>query len=116
MFAYQCDKLECDLQSKLYDEEGCVDLNKQEGNDLLENELVKKLSGIDAVLIDNGGFAHNNQQRFKEMKKLFLSEINLETHLVLPSNMKSKDLNNIINSFNLFPISYFTLISTEYFR
>lgn len=43
MFAYQCDKLECDLQSKLYDEEGCVDLNKQEDNDLLENELVKKL-------------------------------------------------------------------------
>ena len=43
MFAYQCDKLECDLQSKLYDEEGCVDLNKQEGNDLLENKLVKKL-------------------------------------------------------------------------
>lgn len=43
MFAYQCDKLECDLQSKLYDEEGCVDLNKQESNDLLENELVKKL-------------------------------------------------------------------------
>ena len=29
MFAYQCDKLECDLQSKLYDEEGCVDLNKK---------------------------------------------------------------------------------------
>ena len=43
MFAYQCDKLECDLQSKLYDEEGCVDLNKQESNDLLENKLVKKL-------------------------------------------------------------------------
>ena len=43
MFAYQCDKLECDLQSKIYDEEGCVDLNKQESNDLLENELVKKL-------------------------------------------------------------------------
>lgn len=43
MFAYQCDKLECDLQSKLYDEEGCVDLNKQEDNDSLENKLVKKL-------------------------------------------------------------------------
>ena len=43
MFAYQCDKLECDLQSKLYDEEGCVDLNKQKSNDSLENELVKKL-------------------------------------------------------------------------
>lgn len=43
IFAYQCDKLECDLQSKLYDEEGCVDLNKQKSNDSLENELVKKL-------------------------------------------------------------------------
>lgn len=31
-FAYQCDKLECDLQCKLYDQEGCVDLTKQEGN------------------------------------------------------------------------------------
>lgn len=31
-FAYQCDKLECDIQSKIYDEQGCVDLMCQEGN------------------------------------------------------------------------------------
>ena len=31
-FAFFCDKLECDLQSKLYDEENCVDLNHQEKN------------------------------------------------------------------------------------
>lgn len=43
LFAYQCDKLECDLQSKLYDEEGCVDLDNQEGNDTMNNEVVKKL-------------------------------------------------------------------------
>ncbi len=43
MFAYQCDKLECDLQSKLYDEEGCVDLNKQDGNDTLKNARVQEL-------------------------------------------------------------------------
>ena len=43
IFAYQCDKLECDLQSKLYDEEGCVDLNKQEGNNTLQNERVQEL-------------------------------------------------------------------------
>ncbi len=43
MFAYQCDKLECDIQCKLYDKEGCVDLNHQEGNDTANNELVKKL-------------------------------------------------------------------------
>ena len=43
VFAYQCDKLECDLQSKLYDEEGCVDLAKQEGNATMNNEIVKEL-------------------------------------------------------------------------
>lgn len=41
MFAYQCDKLECDLQCKLYDEEGCVDLNKQDGNTTMKNPLVE---------------------------------------------------------------------------
>ncbi len=43
IFAYQCDKLECDLQSKLYDEEGCVDLDKQEGNDTMNNAIVQEL-------------------------------------------------------------------------
>lgn len=43
LFAYQCDKLECDLQCKLYDEEGCVDLNKQEGSDIMSNSLVHEL-------------------------------------------------------------------------
>lgn len=42
-FAYYCDKLECDIQSKLYDEEGCVDLNKQDGNDTLKNPRVQEL-------------------------------------------------------------------------
>ena len=32
LFAHHIDKLECDLQCKLYDEEKCVDLNNQEGN------------------------------------------------------------------------------------
>ena len=43
IFAYQCDKLECDLQSKLYDEEGCVDLNKQDGNYTANDSMVKEL-------------------------------------------------------------------------
>lgn len=47
IFAYQCDKLECDLQSKLYDIEGCVDLNDQKGNTTMNNPLVKEL-------LDNG--------------------------------------------------------------
>lgn len=43
IFAYQCDKLECDLQCKLYDEENCVDLNNQTSNISLEDERVQKL-------------------------------------------------------------------------
>ncbi|MBQ8792179.1 MAG: hypothetical protein IJZ62_00975 [Clostridia bacterium] len=38
-----CDKLECDLQSKIYDELNCVDLNKQEGNSSLKDEKVARL-------------------------------------------------------------------------
>ena len=49
LFAYQCDKLECDLQCKLYDEEGCVDLNKQDGNTTMNDPLVKKFLKNDAT-------------------------------------------------------------------
>lgn len=42
MFAYQCDKLECDLQCKLYDEEGRVDLNDQKNNDTFNDPIVQK--------------------------------------------------------------------------
>lgn len=31
-FAYLCDKLECDLQAKIYDEEGCFSLDNQSEN------------------------------------------------------------------------------------
>lgn len=47
LFAYQCDKLECDLQCKLYDEEKLVDLNNQEGNKTINNSKVKKLLSED---------------------------------------------------------------------
>lgn len=39
-FAYQCDKLECDLQCRLYDEENCVDLNKQNANTTFRDSRV----------------------------------------------------------------------------
>ena len=42
-FAHYCDKLECDIQCKLYDEEGCVDLNDQEGNNTLNDPRVQEL-------------------------------------------------------------------------
>lgn len=43
VFAYQCDKLECCIQCRLYDEENCVDLNKQEGNITAQDKKVKAL-------------------------------------------------------------------------
>lgn len=46
-FAYQCDKLDCDLMAKLYDEEGCVDLGNQEDNDTMNDERVR-------ILLDSG--------------------------------------------------------------
>lgn len=43
LFAHYCDKLECDIQSKLYDEEDCVDLNDQDGNETLNDSRVQAL-------------------------------------------------------------------------
>ena len=42
-FAYFCDKLECDIQCKLYDEQNCVDLKKQENNVVTKNKDVEAL-------------------------------------------------------------------------
>lgn len=42
-FAHFCDKLEADLQSRLYDEEGCVDINSQENNKAINDRGVKEL-------------------------------------------------------------------------
>lgn len=48
LFAYFCDKLECDLQCKIYDEQNCVDLTKQENNETAKNKEVKEM--LDAGL------------------------------------------------------------------
>ncbi|MBO5285922.1 MAG: HD domain-containing protein [Clostridia bacterium] len=42
-FAFWCDKLECNVQAKIYDEENCVDLNDQTDNKTAQNENVKKM-------------------------------------------------------------------------
>lgn len=42
-FAFQCDKLECDLQSVLYDEQDCVDVHHQPNNPAMQDEHVQDL-------------------------------------------------------------------------
>lgn len=43
IFTHHCDKLECDIQMKLYDQEGCFDLNNQANNPIINNPEVKKV-------------------------------------------------------------------------
>ena len=43
IFAKKCDKLECDLQSKIYDEENCVDLSDQKDNPTFNDKRVQDL-------------------------------------------------------------------------
>lgn len=42
-FAYWCDKLEADIQCKLYDEAGCVDITKHVSNEAQNDSYVKKV-------------------------------------------------------------------------
>ena len=42
-FAYRCDKLECDLQAKIYGDNDCVDLDNQEKNKSAHDPRVKAL-------------------------------------------------------------------------
>ena len=42
-FAYHIDKLECDLQCKMYDEEGCVDIDAEKDSANIHDENVMRL-------------------------------------------------------------------------
>lgn len=43
-FAYLCDKLEADIQCKLYDEENCVDWQAETNNELLKDPKVRAVA------------------------------------------------------------------------
>ncbi len=42
-FAYFCDKLDCDIQAMIYDNENCIDLNNQEKNKSFHDKKVQEL-------------------------------------------------------------------------
>ncbi len=68
-FAYQCDKLECDIQCKLYDQEKCVDLESQEDNYSAKNDEVKDLlergSSWSEMWIEFGQRKYDYDQNFR---------------------------------------------------
>lgn len=65
IFAKMCDKLEADIQSKLYCEENCIDINKKENAHLLKDKRIQKL-------LENGEktvadlFIENDRPIYKE--------------------------------------------------
>lgn len=44
IFAYLCDKLEADIQCKIYDEEGTVNIKEQLSNHIFEDKYVKTVT------------------------------------------------------------------------
>ena len=77
LFAHYCDKLEADIQSKLYDEEGCVDLNNQEGNKILSdpvvNELLKTGKSWSEMWLIFGQRKYNYDEHFKEVSNYVIN-------------------------------------------
>ena len=75
-FAYWCDKLECDIQCKLYDEEKCVDLSKQENNKSFYNDevqnLLKENQSWSAMWLKYGQKRYNYDDNFKSVSEYVL--------------------------------------------
>lgn len=73
LFAHFVDKLECDLQSKLYDEENCVDLNKQQNNktyyDADVQRLLKEGGSWSDMWLKFGRQKYNYDQNFEAVSK-----------------------------------------------
>ena len=73
VFAHFCDKLECDLQCRLYDEEGCVDLNNQEGNETVNDPTVRKYLNTgkswSEMWLEFGQERYNYDENFKSVSE-----------------------------------------------
>lgn len=69
LFAKMCDKLEADIQSKIYCEENALDLNNIKNSDLLEDARINKLINNGAKTIADL-FMENDRPIYKE--KAFL--------------------------------------------
>jgi len=79
-FAFQCDKLECDIQSRLYDEEHCVDLDKQRGNPTAQSPLVKPL--LDAGMSFSEMWLTFGQRRYNYDKNFLAVSDYVKTHKI----------------------------------
>ena len=69
----------------------------------LREAIVRRKEG-DLVLIDTPGRSHLNTPQVKELRELERVGVPIETHLLLSSNTKSSDLDEMIDRFSIIPI------------
>lgn len=84
-FAYWCDKLECDLQCKLYDEENLVDLTQQKNNKDFQNPAVQKV--LQSEKTWSGAWLSFGQERYGYDKNFLEVSNYAKTHniAILPN-------------------------------
>lgn len=72
-FAYFCDKLECDIQAKLYDEENCVNILKQESNPRINDaslqKRIKEGKSWSEIWIEEGRERYNYDSSFAKVSE-----------------------------------------------
>ena len=72
-FAYHCDKLDCDISMKLYDQEGCFDLNNQPNNPIMDLPSVKKV--LDSESCISNAWIEFDRSKFED-DPVFIEIIN----------------------------------------
>lgn len=65
------------------------------------------------ILIDTAGRSHLNVPQLEALNTLSRMEAPVETHLVLSSNTRERDLEEIIDRFSAVPINYFLFTKTD---
>ena len=90
LFAHYCDKLECDLQSRIYDEKGYVDLKNQEGNETYNDPTVQKYiksnMSWSEMWLKDGQEKYNYDENFKKISDYAL------THKIIEFQKNQKDV------------------------
>ena len=77
LFAHYCDKLECDIQAKIYDDRGYVSLRKQDNNKVFKDKDVKKYldeyKSFSGMWLKFGQDKYNYDNNFKEVSDYLLN-------------------------------------------
>lgn len=85
-FVYYCDKLECDIQSKLYDEQHCVDLNTQENNIAFKDKDVRAL--LNQCMTWSEMWMTFGQQRYNYDENFLAVSNYAKNNKILKNNLK----------------------------